>query len=286
MKYQITKRLSIAAVSAILVLGMSGCNQQTSKSTEATQKTEATTQSTANEVVTLDLEDGIYTVDFSTDSTMFHINEVYDGKATMTVENGQGTVHIVLPSKNILNLYVGLAEDAQKEGEQLLEPTEEEVTYEDGTTETVNAFDVPVPAIGEEFDLALVGTKGKWYDHKVSVSNPQASGESEKTSITAGEHVIEVSLEGGSGKATIESPAKLNVKDDNYILTVVWSSPYYDYMLVDGEKYEPVNTEGNSVFEIPVMSLDEPLEVVADTVAMSQPHEIEYTIHFDTSTLQ
>lgn len=277
MKYQITKRLSIAAVSAILVLGMSGCNQQTSKSTEATQKTEATTQSTANEVVTLDLEDGIYTVDFSTDSSMFHINEVYDGKATLTVENGQGTVHIVLPSKNIVNLYAGLAEDAQKEGAQLLEPTEEEVSYEDGTTETVNAFDVPVPVIGEKFDLALVGTKGKWYDHKVSVSNPQ---------VAEGEYVIDVTLEGGSGRATIDSPAKLNVKDGKYILTVVWSSPYYDYMLVDGEKYEPVNTEGNSVFEIPVMSLDEPLEVVADTVAMSEPHEIEYTINLDTSTLQ
>ena len=35
----------------------------------------------------------------------------------------------------------------------------------------MNGFDVPVPVIDEEFDLALIGKKGVWYDHKVSVSN-------------------------------------------------------------------------------------------------------------------
>ena len=82
------------------------------------------------------------------------------------------TIHISLTSKNIVNLYPGLAEDAVKEGAELLIPTEDTVTYSDGTTEVVNGFDVPVPALDEEFDLALIGTKGKWYDHKVSVSNP------------------------------------------------------------------------------------------------------------------
>ena len=82
------------------------------------------------------------------------------------------TIHISLPSKKIVNLYPGLAEDAKKDGAQLLEPTTDTVTYEDGTTEEVYGFDVPVPALGEEFDLALIGTKGTWYDHKVSVSNP------------------------------------------------------------------------------------------------------------------
>ena len=75
-------------------------------------------------------------------------------------------------SKNILNLYYGLAEDAKKEGAELLSPVVESVTYEDGMTEEVHAFDVPVPALNREFDLALVGTKGTWYDHKVSVNNP------------------------------------------------------------------------------------------------------------------
>ena len=126
----------------------------------------------SNEVSSL--EDGTYTVDFTTDSSMIHVNDALDGKATLTVENGEGTVHVVFPSKNIVNLYPGLAEEAKTlDQSQLLQPTEEEVTYDDGYTETVNAFDIPVSVIDEEFDLALIGTKGKWYDHKVSISNVQ-----------------------------------------------------------------------------------------------------------------
>ena len=122
---------------------------------------------------TSELEDGVYSVDFLTDSSMFHANEACDGKGTLTVENHKMTLHVSLTSKNILNLYPGLAEDAAKEGAKLLEPTIDTVTYSDGTTEEVHGFDIPVPALDEEFDLALIGTKGKWYDHKVSVSNPE-----------------------------------------------------------------------------------------------------------------
>ena len=68
--------------------------------------------------------------------------------------------------------------------------------------------------------------------------------------------------------------------------SIVWSSPNYDYMIVDGEKLLPVNTEGNSVFKIPVASFDTALDVIADTVAMSKPHEIEYKITFDSSTIK
>lgn len=119
------------------------------------------------------LEDGKYNAVFTTDSGMFHVNEAYDGRGTLTVENGQMTIHISLTSKNIVNLFLGTAEDAQKDGAQLLAPTVDEVTYSDGTTEEVYGFDVPVAALGQDFDLALVGTKGTWYDHKVSVSDPQ-----------------------------------------------------------------------------------------------------------------
>ena len=122
---------------------------------------------------TSELEDGVYSVDFLTDSSMFHANEACDGKGTLTVENHKMTLHVSLTSKNILNLYPGLAEDAAKEGAELLEPTIDTVTYSDGTTEEVHGFDIPVPALDEEFDLALIGTKGKWYDHKVSVANPE-----------------------------------------------------------------------------------------------------------------
>ncbi|MBQ6408196.1 MAG: sirohydrochlorin cobaltochelatase [Butyrivibrio sp.] len=83
------------------------------------------------------------------------------------------TIHITLPSKNIVNIFLGSAEDAQKDGADLLEPTTDSVTYSDGTTEEVNGFDIPVPAIDESFALAIVGTKGKWYDHQVTVSDVQ-----------------------------------------------------------------------------------------------------------------
>ena len=104
---------------------------------------------------------------------MFHVNEAKDGKGELTVKDGKMTIHISLASKNIVNLFPGTAEDAQKDGAKLLEPTTDNVKYSDGTEEEVYGFDVPVPAIGEEFDLALIGTKGVWYDHKVSVCDPE-----------------------------------------------------------------------------------------------------------------
>ena len=119
-----------------------------------------------------DLEDGTYTATFTTDGSMFHVNEAYDNKGTLTVTDGQMTIHVSLVSKNIVNLFPGTAEGAQAEGAALLEPTTDSVEYADGTTDEVYGFDIPVPAIGEEFDCALVGEKGKWYDHKVMVTDP------------------------------------------------------------------------------------------------------------------
>ena len=123
------------------------------------------------------LKDGIYTIGTETDSTgagrMFNIAQADNNTCKLEVKDGKMTIHITLRSTNIVNLYPGLAEDAQKDGAELLQPVVETVDYNDGEpAEEVNAFDVPVPAIDEEFDLALIGTKGKWYDHKVSVSNP------------------------------------------------------------------------------------------------------------------
>ena len=243
------------------------------------------------------LEDGTYTAEFDTDSGMFHVNEANDGKGTLTVKEGKMTIHVSLASKKIVNLFVGKAEDAQKDGAEVLEPTTDTVTYSDGMSEEVYGFDIPVPAIDEEFDVALIGTKGKWYDHKVSVKNPVKSDDKDakdsKTSegktladlnLEDGDYTMDVTLTGGSGRATIDSPAAINVEGDKATATIVWSSPNYDYMLVDGEKYEPVNKDGNSTFEIPVSVFDAEMEVTADTVAMSEPHEIDYTLNFDSTT--
>ena len=131
--------------------------------------TAATSSSDTTDAV---LEDGTYEAEFKTDSGMFHVNEANDGKGVLTVKDGQMSIHISLTSKNIVNLFVGKAADAKKDGAELLQPTTDTVTYDDGTTEEVNGFDVPVKALDKDFDLALIGTKGKWYDHTVSVTNP------------------------------------------------------------------------------------------------------------------
>ena len=242
---------------------------------------------------TAELADGIYTAEFTTDSSMFRVNETCEGKGTLTVENGEMTIHITLGSKKILNLYPGLAEDASEEGTELLLPTEDTVTYSDGMTEEVYGFDVPVPMLETEFDLALIGTKGKWYDHKVSVSNPvplendeQVNDEVSKNEsfLEDGTYNMGITFAGGSGKAEILSPVSVTVAGGKAMATVQWNSPNYDYMIVNGEKYLPVNTEGDSIFEIPVLIFDEPMDIIGDTVAMSKPHEIEYTLTFHLDT--
>ena len=187
------KRKIILLVSLIAVIGalLTGCASSGSREEEQSQETEEISkpesapeeeasreespengkENPAPQAVTL--EDGTYTAKFDTDSSMFHVSEACDGKGTLTVENGEMVIHVSLASKNIVNLFSGTAEDARKEGAKLLDPTTDSVTYSDGITEDVYGFDIPVPALDEEFDLALIGTKGAWYDHKVSVSNPQ-----------------------------------------------------------------------------------------------------------------
>lgn len=244
------------------------------------------------------LEDGVYSAKFDTDSSMFHVNESKDGRGTLTVKDGEMTIHVSLVSKSILNLFPGTAKDAQKEGAEILEPTTDKVTYSDGYEEEVYGFDVPVPALDEEFDLALIGKKGKWYDHKVSVSDPQkedgeTAEEEAADGVTAkeleladGAYQAEVALKGGSGKAAVESPAALTVKDGEVTAVIVWNSPNYDYMVVNGETYTGENTDDSSIFEIPVEAFDCELPVIGDTVAMSEPHEIEYTLQFASASLE
>lgn len=304
-KTVMNKIIIVGGLSACLLLGGCGAGQAadatSAESTAAAQESTVTpTETTEAENISTEtaqdkaqLPDGDYTAEFSTDSSMFHVSEACDGKGTLTVKDGVMTIHISLGSKKILNLYPGLAEDAAKDGAVLLEPTTDTVTYSDGMTEEVYGFDVPVPAIGEEFNLALIGTKGKWYDHKVKVSDPvaedsreAANGSFAMSTLADGNYTIELTMEGGSGRASIQSPAQLAIAGGAATATLEWSSPNYDYMLVNGEKYLPVNTEGNSVFEVPVEALDAPLTMIGDTVAMSTPHEVEYTVTFHSETLE
>ncbi len=117
---------------------------------------------------------------------------------------------------------------------------------------------------------------------------PAPAPEPEGESVRAGDtYTISVTLEGGSGRASVESPAKLRFDETGKCwATIVWSSPNFDYMKVDGQRYDPISTEGNSTFEILVSAFDTPLPIIADTVAMSEPHEVEYTLTFDYASME
>ena len=162
------KRTALLCMAALIAVFAVGCSDQTDPSAQDGSSPPAVSQGQQTT-----LEDGIYSADFETDSSMFRVNETCDGKGKLTVQDGKMTIHISLTSQSIVNLFPGTAEDAQKDGAELLLPTVDTVTYEDGISEEVNGFDVPVPVLDEPFNLALIGTKGKWYDHEVIVSNPE-----------------------------------------------------------------------------------------------------------------
>ena len=146
-------KLILCAVLAAVMLVMAGCGG-------------------AEQAADPGIADGTYVASFTTDNAMFHVNEANQDRGILTVKDGKMTIHVSLQSKKIVNLYPGLAEDANKEGAELLEPTTDKVVYSDGYEDEVYGFDIPVPALDEEFDVALIGTHGNWYDHKVVVSDP------------------------------------------------------------------------------------------------------------------
>lgn len=182
--------VTVMAIGMMVVGVMTGCGNNATNQDTTTAATNDATQETTTEVeviesgvieegvlgndvvLMIDLPDGVYEAEFNTDSSMFRVNESKDGKGVLTVKDGQMTIHVSLASKGILQLYSGLAADAEKEGAKLIEPTIDTVTYSDGMTEEVYGFDIPVPYFNADFDVALIGKKGKWYDHKVNVKNP------------------------------------------------------------------------------------------------------------------
>ena len=229
------KKLNLAALLLAAAL-LGACGGQKQDAADTVAQTESAETENAEQKSSIDLADGVYTVDFKTDSSMFKVNESKNGKGVLTVKDGEATLHISLTSKNIVNLYLGTADEAKEDEAGWLQPTVDTVTYSDGLSEEVNGFDVPVPALGEEFDLALIGKKGTWYDHKVKVENPvsgeaedaeAASSETENSDNAAdaqkpagqtadvadGTYTCEVTLQGGSGRASVDSPATIIVKD-------------------------------------------------------------------------
>lgn len=249
----------IALLTAAMMLA--GC------SAEEKPKETVDTNITSEEVSPVyakDLEDGKYYIDVSSSSSMFRAVST-----VLTVEDGKMTAEMTLSAQGYLRLFLGTKEDAQK-------AAEEDFYYFNEGEDGSYSYTFPVEALNKEFDCAAYSIRReKWYD-RVLVFEADTLREM----IPDGEYDVDVTLLGGTGKSTITNPAKLKIEKGNMTATIEWSSPFYDYMVIDFIKYYPVNEDGNSVFEIPVKALDKEIEVSADTTAMSTPHEIDYTLIF------
>ncbi len=209
-------------------------------------------------------------------------------KCTLRVKDGGMNADMQMSGKGYLYVFMGTPEDAVKaEEKDYIKYTEKDGKH---------VFTVPVEALDKETDCAAFSKKKeKWYDRVLifdAASLPLSAFKEgtlktvESLGIKDGEYKVNVTLEGGSGKASVESPAKLEIKGKKATATITWSSPNYDYMIIDGQKYLPVNKSGNSSFEIPVTVFDRQMKVTADTTAMSKAHEIEYTLTFDSGSVK
>ena len=233
-------------------------------------------------VYAADLIDGEYDVAFKCSSSMFRIES-----ALLKVADGKMKVALTMGSRTFLHVYPGSAEEAASK-ESWIEPVENEngaMTF----TIPVEALDAAVPC------AAYSRNKELWYDRSLlfrADSLPMTAFRggffttAESMGLEDGRYMVAVTLSGGSGRAKIQNPTALYVEDGVCTAVIGWSSKNYDYMKVEGEKYLPVPNEDNAAFRIPVLYFDRPMPVIADTVAMSEPHEISYMLCFDSSSLE
>ena len=224
------------------------------------------------------LNDGVYEAAVDCSSSMFRIE-----RCELRAEDGALTAKLTMSSESYGYLYPGTAaEAAAAAGSGYISPGE------DGRT-----FTLPIPALDAGVSCAAWSrSKELWYDRTLvfrSDSLPLAAFRDVKTAESLGladsEYTVEAALEGGSGRAKIQSPCRLWVKDGAAAAEIVWGSANYDYMKVDGVQIPAEIRDGHSVCVIPVAAFDRALHVIADTTAMSKPHEIEYTLRFDAETI-
>ena len=297
------KRTAAFLAAAVLVLSAAGCQDSDTEEAGSAETSEAAEEdysavasaddmTTVEEVVEEDmtpvyadqLVDGTYEVTVDSSSSMFNITS-----CLLTVEDGEMTAVMTMGGTGYLYVYMGTGEEAAEADSSDFISYEEN---EDGT----HSFTVPVEALDFGISCAAFSkNREMWYDRTLVFRADSLPEEAftEGTIVTVsdlgladGTYLAEVTLEGGSGKASVESPAQITVEDGEATAEIIWSSSNYDYMVVDEVQYLPVNEEGNSTFEIPISGFDWKLSVTADTTAMSQPYEISYTLYFDSSTLQ
>ncbi len=260
-----------------------------------------------------DIVDGVYEVTVESSSSMFPIE-----KAVLTVENGSMTAVLTMGGQGYLKVFPGTGVEAA--ASDLSAYIDFQVDEEGKHTFTipVEALDEPIACAAfsrnreKWYDRFLLFEAESLPEDAVLVELPdyealrQASKEKriaalrEENGINGeaaggqgdgyvqpaliemedGEYAIEVEVKGGTGRTTVSSPAGLTVRDGYAYARIEWSSSNYDYMLVGGKKYLPLYEEGYSTFEIPITVFNEPMEVIADTIAMSTPHEITYQLIF------
>lgn len=263
-----------------------------------------------------DVADGVYDVEVESSSSMFRIE-----KAKLTVSEGKMTADLTLSGTGYLKLFMGTGTEAATSdiSSYIGYETDGEGKYV--YTVPVEALDMPIDCAAfslrkeKWYDRSILFEAASLPEGAVLVElpdydaleeaarekrieamktqaeeSPEASPEEETASAALiemedGEYAIEVVLEGGSGRATVNSPADLIIRDGRAYARIEWSSSNYDYMIVGGEKYLPVHTEGNSMFEIPILIFDKAMSVIADTTAMSTPHEVEYTLTFYSDSI-
>lgn len=268
----------VAGVQEILVRHAQDAIDTVVDSTGISQAREALSDDKS--AVTADqIKDGVYNVKVDSSSSMFNITE-----CKLAVQNGKMTAVMTMGGKGYLYVYMGTGEEAAKASEA------DYIVYQEKDTGE-HTFTVPVEALDMGIDCAAFSKKKeKWYDRVLvfradslpeSVLGDETADSMEPIELDDGEYIVNVTLEGGSGRADIQSPAELTVKDKKAWAKIIWSSSNFDYMMVDGKKYLNEGKDGNSIFTIPVQGFHYKMPVTADTTAMSAPHEIEYTLYFE-----
>lgn len=230
------------------------------------------------------IKDGTYNINVDSSSSMFNIT-----KCDLTVKNGSMSAVMTMSGKGYLKIFIGT-------GKEALNASEDDYIHYVENENGEHTFAVDVDALDKEIDCAAFSKKKeKWYDRKLvfrADSIPLNCFEEgviksvDNLNLEDGVYSVETLLNGGSGRADIISPATLTIKDKKAMVKIEWSSSNYDYMKVDEQIYYPVNMSGNSIFELPVTVFDWKIPVIANTTAMSEPHEVEYTLLFKSETIK
>lgn len=230
------------------------------------------------------LLDGDYAVAADCSSSMFRIVE-----AVLHVSDGELRATITMSGTSYLYVFPGTAAEAAAAEESAW------IGYTEDS-EGRFCFNIPVDALDAGVPCAAYSrNKELWYDRTLLFRADSLPTEAfregffvtaESLGLADGDYLVDVSLSGGSGKAKLASPAALHVENGSCTATLVWGSRNYDYMRLGETKYLPLPDRETSTFEIPVGIFDRGMTVIADTVAMSEPHEIEYRLLFSSDSLQ